>query len=374
MVARSTLTLVLALIAASCTNRPPAEPAPAETTAEETAGAEAPAETVEAPAATREDEVAPLRLTVLNSGQGDCALLQCPNGANVMIDCGSTAAAGTSPEAVAARLDELIGEDGIDVLVLTHPDQDHYNWLERVLGDRPIARAIHSRSLSEYTVRQFNTWLPDHAQEIVQLDGEVHDTERSELFDCGEDVDIRILAANAHATSHPNDRGWISNGASIVLRVHREVNGESFTAILTGDATFDTENAMLTAYANTPDVLDCDVLRLGHHGTDVTSTSDAWLAATTPRIAFSSSGHHGSFRHPRCSVSDRVGAVENLDTVDCHALVCGAGAGETCVGGFCTRSFARAVYDTFSAGEITIEFDGELQVRAAQIRPGSCAD
>lgn len=359
---RVTALSVLVLVA-SCTNRPPAEPAPAETTAEETTGAEAPAETLEAPATTREDEVAPLRLTVLNTGQGDCALLQCPNGANVMIDCGSTAAAGTSPEAVAARLDALIGEDGIDVLVLTHPDQDHYNWIERVVGDRPIARVIHSRSLGEYAVRQFDSWLPDHAQEIVRLDGEVHDTERSELFDCGADVDIRILAANAPATSHPNDRGWISNGASIVLRVHREVNGESFTAILTGDATFDTENSMLAAYADMPEMLDCDVLRLGHHGTDVTSTSDAWLAATTPRIAFSSSGHHGSFRHPRCSVSDRVGAVESLDTADCHTLVCGAVAGETCDGGFCTRSFGRAVYDTYSAGEITIEFDGDLRVQ-----------
>ncbi|MFO0710898.1 MAG: hypothetical protein U0353_13720 [Sandaracinus sp.] len=104
-------------------------------------------------------------------------------------------------------------------------------------------------------------------------------------LDCG-DVDVRILAANVAPTgSHASDESWITNSASIVLRLHREVEGSRFTAILTGDATFDTERAMLSAYANEPAILDADLLRVGHHGTDVTSSSDEWFAATTPRIA-----------------------------------------------------------------------------------------
>ena len=329
------------------------------------------------------DSVAPLRITFLYSGQGDCALVQCPNGSNIMIDCGSAAAPNTSRERVRGRLDALLGDEGIDVLVLTHPDRDHYDWLEGVLGERDIARVVHSRALSEYTVGGFAQWIATRTTDIRSLPdpypetATATETEASQLFDCG-DFDVRVLAANIAPTgSNANDDGWISNTASIVLRLHREVDGSDFTAILTGDATFDTERAMLAAYANEPGILDADLLRVGHHGTDVTSSSDEWFAATTARIALVSAGHHGSFRHPRCSVIERVIALESMDTVACHEAMGGnphAGGPVigSCDGNWCTVATETALCETYTSGDVTVEFDGQTRVTTERGASDGC--
>lgn len=322
-------------------------------------------------------DVAPLTFTALNTGQGDCALLQCPNGANILIDCGSTAAnnSNTSREAIRARLDELIGTDGsIDVLVVTHPDRDHYNWIEAVVGSHPVRRAVHSLSLDRYGVGEFNTWLTEHVPDIRTLPADYHQEGPLDLFDCGA-ASIRVLAANVAPTgSHAADAGWISNSSSVVLKIDYTANGSTFSLLTGGDATTATEESIMAAYDETS--LDVTVLRLAHHGTDVTSTSDRWLAATSTEYAFSSAGHFGgNLRHPRCVVLNRALTSGSLEGDDCHQLVCGVGsegdgaggrlAGSTCdpETGWCTGNVDLAVFDTYSNGEVSFSFDGELTLQ-----------
>ena len=43
--------------------------------------------------------------------------------------------------------------------------------------------------------------------------------------------------------------------------------------------------------------IDADVLKVGHHGSD-TSTSDAYLSAITPNVAVISCGVNNSYGHP----------------------------------------------------------------------------
>lgn len=258
------------------------------------------------------------------------------------------------------------------MLVLTHPDVDHYRWLERVVDDHPIARAIHSLRLEDYDVSGFHEWFPTHPArhpergedpdnvprvEIESLPPRYHDPARSDRFDCG-DVDVRILAANVPALR--SGSAFVTNTPSIVLRLHRVVGGGSFSAILTGDATFDTEEAIMEWYPD--DVLDVDLVRIAHHGSLDTSTSEAWLAATTPRIAVVSAGQHRRFRHPRCEVMDRVLGLGTLDAAPCHETLCGGSPDPACADGWCTSTCGVALYDSYSSGDITVEFDGQLRV------------
>lgn len=71
--------------------------------------------------------------------------------------------------------------------------------------------------------------------------------------------------------------------------------------MLTGDASTTVEEAILSRYSD----LDCDILKLGHHGSN-TSTSGAWLDALTPETAIISVGYNNRYGHPNQEVLDRL--------------------------------------------------------------------
>ena len=202
-------------------------------------------------------------------------------------------------ELLAAR----IGEAAIDVLVLTHADRDHYQWIPPVLEGRELSRVIHSAQLDAYDQAGTADWLRERvpASERYALPAAHHDPVEapSRLIDCGE-IEVHVLAANiAPGSAHASSDSWRSNTGSIVLRFGRHGVPRAI-AILAGDATRDTERSIVTAYANAPDFVGADLLRLGHHGSSTTSNDVAWIDAVRPRVAFSSSGHYGgALRHPR---------------------------------------------------------------------------
>jgi len=109
-----------------------------------------------------------MRITFLYSGQGDCIVIECPNGGNIVVDCGSTDYSGrTSAAQLRADFAAVIGADeSIQALVVTHPDSDHYNRLASVIGDRPVGRVIHSLAIDRYGM-DFGAWLREHAAEEI---------------------------------------------------------------------------------------------------------------------------------------------------------------------------------------------------------------
>ena len=70
-----------------------------------------------------------LEIHFINVGQGDCTFVSCPDGENVLIDCGTS---GGGDGALARQyLQKVLGTTTVDIdtLVVTHPDKDHYNLL-----------------------------------------------------------------------------------------------------------------------------------------------------------------------------------------------------------------------------------------------------
>lgn len=309
-----------------------------------------------------------LVIHVINSGQGDCAIVQCPNGANIVVDCGSSSWGNTDLEAVIAEVNGVLGGDDVDVLVLTHPDRDHYRLIPDVLAGRVIERVLYSGDLADYDQADIATFLarvPEH--ERHGFDAAHHDDDPSELIDCGPQVDVHILAAGVRPQgAHARRASWISNSGSIVLRFG--VPGASRAlAILTGDATFYTEQAIAAHYATREGFLRADLLRLGHHGTSVTSSSEEWIDTVDPRAAFTSAGHYGgNLRHPRCSVTERVLDQGSLGSVGRHDAECGTEETSSgpCPSGeqWCAFQTSFALYNTHSTGSMVFRFeDGWLQ-------------
>jgi competence protein ComEC len=105
------------------------------------------------------------------------------------------------------------------------------------------------------------------------------------------------------------------NVNSLIFRV--EING--YSVLVTGDLTEEGEQAMLEEYRGTS-MLDCDVLKVAHHGSRYSSTTE-FLEAVSPKIAVISVGRN-TYGHPTpeairrlkaCGAkvyrTDRMGAV-----------------------------------------------------------------
>src|SRR4029077_2314143 len=78
--------------------------------------------------------MADFQVIFMDAGQGDCTLIVYPDGSLTLVDCGSTKsgaeAFGEIKKVIKKNFDKKKPE--FFCLVLTHPDEDHYNLLERI--------------------------------------------------------------------------------------------------------------------------------------------------------------------------------------------------------------------------------------------------
>ena len=71
-----------------------------------------------------------------------------------------------------------------------------------------------------------------------------------------------------------------------------------------GDAPIGIERKIIASGAD----VDCDVLKVGHHGSN-TSSSMAWLVACSPSVAVISVGASNYYGHPNEEVLERLEAL-----------------------------------------------------------------
>lgn len=276
------------------------------------------------------------------------------------------------------------------MLVITHPDADHINYLapaasesaSAVLGERRVTRTL--LSLDEDAYREtavgerLMDWLSAQTDDVRFLETSDASAEgqASELFDCG-DTSVYILAASEASSS--SDRALQRNTPSIVLMLERALpSGERFRAMLTGDATRETEAAILARYSDA--FLDVDLLKVGHHGA-LTSTIDPedpdwrWLAVTTPRYAITTAGHHAGHRHPRCAVSQAIADTGSLEQGACHEIECAESdaCGGTVEGPWCTTATSRAIFNSSNSGDVACTVDDQ-GARISTARGARAAD
>lgn len=289
-----------------------------------------------------------LEINFLNVGQGDSTLIVCPNKNTILIDSGSLS--GVRVEDIEDRFTQLIEPSGsdIDYLVLTHPDADHYNLLEELLFQIPVGKSFFVGNKSDYKDERVYDWLKEYPASFNQLsfnDFSLESTPSSK-FDCG-DAKIWVLAASVQS------RKSRKNAMSIVFMIRY---GE-FEAVITGDATHATENIILERY--TPEFLDIDVLKIGHHGSLATSTSKKWAEVLSPRAAFASSSSENSYGHPRLEVIDRV--KEYTESVQPHPFRSGESIGNRKYKYTTNSEETEAVYSNSTSGHIKLISDGSGQ-------------
>jgi competence protein ComEC len=219
-----------------------------------------------------------LHLTALDIGQGDAILVEAPTGATMLVD------GGPDPELTLRRIGANLPffARRIDLLVLTHPHQDHVAGLVDVL-DRFRIGAILQAGIG-YENPSFERLLADAdrtATPIVIARAGQH-------IALDATTDVTVLYPSAAEAAAPLPDGDINNGSVVLLLTHG-----GFAALLTGDAEAPVE-AELLARGAIPEV---DVLKVGHHGS-TSSTTPGLLDAAQPTVALISDGTGNEYGHP----------------------------------------------------------------------------
>lgn len=220
----------------------------------------------------------------IDVGQGDAALIRTEKG-DILIDAGTN----SSEDELKAYLDHL-GVTDIEYAVFTHPHEDHIGGADMVLDTYNVKNVVLPDATS--TSKTFERMMDAIEAEKC----EVIEATPEKTFTVGE-LTCTILAPIS--TSYTE-----TNNYSVVIRADY---GET-SVLFTGDAETHSEEEMLERY-RFKGLLDCDLLKVGHHGSD-TSSGQAFLDAVTPVYAVISCGEGNSYGHPIQAILARYEAMK----------------------------------------------------------------
>ena len=213
------------------------------------------------------DAVAPPAVVFLDVGQGDASLILASNGSAILVD------AGPEPPVLAAAL-RRYGVDRIELLVVTHPHEDHVAGLVGLVGRIPIDLVWMGG-----TIHSGDSWESVSAQLVLEgVPVAVPSVGTTVIYG---DVTIEVLGP-LRRYDDPNDQ-------SVVL----VVGAGATTVLMTGDIEEAAQEDLGTIQA--------DILKVPHHGGATSNMT--WLAATEPQISVVSVGEN-VYGHPAPDVLD----------------------------------------------------------------------
>lgn len=219
-----------------------------------------------------------LEVHFINVGQADSILVKSPIGENLLIDAGNNA----DSDFVVSYLKNQ-GINTIDVVIGTHPHEDHIGGLDKV---------INSFNVNNVYMPEVNHTTKTYEDVLIAIDKkglEYTSPTPGKSFNLGE-AKLTILGPNI---SNYEDL----NNYSIVVKM--EYGNTSF--LFTGDAEDTSEKEMINKGFD----LESDVLKVGHHGSE-SSTTDLFLNKVSPKYVVIMVGSDNSYGHPHSSVMNRL--------------------------------------------------------------------
>ena len=184
----------------------------------------------------------------------------------------------------------------IDIILLTHPEQDHMNGLIEVLRRYNVGEIVFTGIIRDTAQYQEFINLIKNKNIPVKI------AYQGEIIDFGDGINLNILYPFENLE---NKKLSDSNNSSIVSRLVYK----KFELLLTGDIEKSVENKLIKEKVN----LTADVIKIAHHGSK-TSTSEAFLKAVNAIMAIIEVGKDNKYGHPHQEVLDRLKNLIVLQT------------------------------------------------------------
>ena len=224
-----------------------------------------------------------LEVDFLDVGQGDAILIKAAAGQNILID-------GGPDKSVIKRLAENLPfwDKQIDLIILTHPHDDHVTGLIDVLKRYRVKRILYTGTVNN--APNYLAWLKLVRDKKVPLTI----IDKKQTINLSAEAKLEILYP---AESLLNKTLADLNDSSIIIKL---VNGQN-KFLLTGDAS---EKIEATLLANGAD-LSVDVLKVAHHGSQYAS-GENFLEKVQPKISVIEVGKDNDFGHPSLRTVKRL--------------------------------------------------------------------
>ncbi len=216
-----------------------------------------------------------LRITFFDCGLGDMTLISTPNGKNIFVDVGPPDFVRSFRKTALPYLADK-GIKNIDFLVITHAHNDHFGGVWHAFNELNIKKVVVTKNFTKSKIwKRFADAVNAEGSELVVLQDTGKLYQEADLF-------INVV--------HPAKDFWDAdiNNMSIVLRL----DYMEFSALLTGDLEKEGEEFILPLFD-----LDCDLLKVGHHGSKSSSTKP-FIKEVSPEYAFIFTSVKNRFHFP----------------------------------------------------------------------------
>ncbi len=222
-----------------------------------------------------------LQIYFFNVGQADCILVR-NNGKNMLIDAGDN-----EDGPLLVKYIKKLGINKIDYLIGTHVHEDHIGGMDNIIKEFDIGE-IYIPYTTNKSKRKF---YEDVINEVKQKELSINYKKVGDKFELGE-AKCEIKSID---NSDPTSSSKI-NSTSIVIQM--EANSNKY--LFMGDAEDDVETNSKITWE------DIDVLKVGHHGSD-TSSTEQFINKVLPEMAvISVNSNTNSYGHPSETVMKRL--------------------------------------------------------------------
>ena len=307
-------------------------------------------------------QAANLTLFAVAVGQGDCNIIQCPNGQDIIIvDMGAKDLQYASYQYVNKLLKDKFSAaaSGKRIhMVVTHSHVDHYNYITRAMDSELVSNVqeiILGDTFSGYG-SSFRNWLKDnlpHSTYSVNNGKKCFGNDdckptpvagfgkkKARKFSgdpwqfCGSDVKITVLGANI---------GSSKNSRSVILRlVYKD-----WSLFMAGDFEMVTpQKELIQQYPNGQ--LRSTYYKVAHHGawTPKKPNLPELLAQIQPKRVYMSQAYPNvsKFHHPNCQTIKNLQAIGSIDSINSalnYPFVCWDNGGVSRYSGL-----GQAIYET----------------------------
>ena len=231
-----------------------------------------------------------LKIYFVDVGQGDSTFIVTPKNETILIDGGGSL--GTDFDVGESTLLPYILDRGykkIDLMFVSHFDQDHIGGLFKILEELKVEKVCISKQEedSENYQKFLNIVKEKNIQVLVVKIGDKIVLDNNLYFDILWPKDKQI------------EENELNNNAIVM-----KLNYNNFSMMFTGDIEKKAEEEIIETYKNLK-ILESDILKVAHHGSK-TSTTDEFLNKVKPKIALIGVGKDNMFNHPSNTTIEKL--------------------------------------------------------------------